>query len=197
MPHLSCALKEWAIVVDALGRGDQIVVLRSGGVAEKNRHFRIERRDFFLFPTHHHQHRDGVTEQTHPRFDNLPPPLQGNPDRVRLEYVASAAGWWKVSSFEDLHQLKGQHIWREETVARRFNSGEGEGLYVLALRVSRLPQPTELPVDAALGGCRSWLDLSADVPTRGARPVLSDGAFARRMAELIRRFEPVGTRVIA
>jgi len=196
MPHMTRALKEWAIVVDALGRGDQILVLRSGGVSEKNRHFRIDRRDFLLFPTHHHQHREGVTEDIHPRFDELQPTLDDG-DRVRVEYLASAAGWWKISSFEDIRQLSGQHIWREETVARRFNSGQEEGLYVLALRVSRLPKPAELPIDATLGGCRSWLDLSATIPTRGARPVLSDGAFARRMSELIRRFEPVGTRVIA
>ena len=196
MSHMTRALKEWAIVVDALGRGDQILVLRSGGISEKNRHFRIDRRDFLLFPTHHHQHRDGVNEEIHPRFDELHPRLEGG-DRVRLEYVASAAGWWKVSSFEEIRQLEGQHIWREEAVARRFKSGQEEGLYVLALRVSRLPTPTELPVDRTLGGCRSWLDLATTIPTRGARPVLSDGAFARRMSELIRRFEPVGTRVIA
>ena len=196
MAHMTRALKEWAIVVDALGRGDQILVLRSGGISEKNRHFRIDRRDFLLFPTHHHQHRDGVSEHVHPRFDELHPSLKGG-DRVRLEYVASAAGWWKVSSIEDVRQLKGQHIWREEAVTKRFNSGTEDGLYVLALRVSRLSQPAELPLETALGGCRSWLDLSATIPTRGARPVLSDGAFARRMAELIRRFEPVGTRVIA
>jgi hypothetical protein len=196
MAHMNRALKEWAIIVDALGRGDQILVLRSGGISEKNRHFRIDRRDFLLFPTHHHQHREGVTEQIQPRFDELHPTLNGG-NQVRLEYVASAAGWWKVSSFEDVLQLEGQHIWREEAVARRFNSGQEEGLYVLALRVSRLPKPAELPMDAAAGGCRSWLDLSASIPTRGARPVLSDGAFARRMADLIRRFEPVGTRVIA
>ena len=196
MAHMTRALKEWAIIVDALGRGDQILVLRSGGISEKNRHFRIDRRDFLLFPTHHHQHREGVAETIHSRFDEIHPGLdEGKP--VRLEYVASAAGWWKVSSFEEVRQLKDQHIWREEAVARRFSSGQEEGLYVLALRVSRLPKPTEVPVDTALGGCRSWLDLSATIQTRGARPVLSDGAFARRMAELIRRFEPVGTRVIA
>lgn len=196
MAHLSRALKEWAIIVDALGRGDQILVLRSGGISETNRNFRIDRRDFLLLPTHHHQHRDGVTEHLQTRFDELHPSFTGR-DRVRVEYVASAAGWWKVSSFEEVRQLEGQHVWREEAVARRFNSGREEGLYVVALRVSRLSKPTELPLDTALGGCRSWLDLSATIPTRGARPVLSDGAFARRMADLIRRFEPVGTRVIA
>lgn len=196
MAHMTRALKEWAIIVDALGRGDQILVLRSGGISEKNRHFRIDRRDFLLFPTHHHQHRDGVTEHIQPRFDALHPTLDGG-RQVRLEYVASAAGWWKVSSFEEVRQLRDQHIWREEAVARRFHSGHEEGLYVLALRVSRLPEPTEVPLEDALGGCRSWLDLSTTIPTRGARPVLSDGAFARRMAELIRRFEPLGTRVIA
>ncbi len=196
MTHMNRALKEWAIVVDALGRGDQILVIRRGGISDRNRSFRIERRDFLLFPTHHHQHKESVSDPAQHRFAELDSDPRGG-GQIRLEYVASAAGWWKISSFEDVRQLAGNHIWSEEAVERRFNSGRGEDLYVLALRVARLAEPTDLQVHPEHGGCRSWIDLSTTISTRGARPVLSDGAFARRMAELVRCFEPVGTRVIA
>ncbi|MGI8550821.1 MAG: DUF1802 family protein, partial [Dehalococcoidia bacterium] len=43
------ALKEWAAVIDALQRGEQIVTLRKGGIREKA--FLVEGRSFFLLPT--------------------------------------------------------------------------------------------------------------------------------------------------
>ena len=55
------AFKEWAIVVDALGRGDQILILRKGGIAEGRDGFRVDHQNFLLFPTLYHQQRDCVT----------------------------------------------------------------------------------------------------------------------------------------
>src|SRR5262245_11545086 len=47
------ALKEWAVTVAALSRGDQVLVLRKGGIGEKR--FEFPHRSFFLFPTYLHQ----------------------------------------------------------------------------------------------------------------------------------------------
>src|SRR5258705_3213217 len=44
------AFKEWAIVVDALGRGEQIVILRKGGIREGRGGFHVEHPQFWLFP---------------------------------------------------------------------------------------------------------------------------------------------------
>ena len=33
------ALKEWAVTVDALGRGDQIIILRKGGIHKEDKEF--------------------------------------------------------------------------------------------------------------------------------------------------------------
>ena len=43
-------LKEWAVTSDALGRGDQILMLRKGGIREDGRHFKIEHDSFLLYP---------------------------------------------------------------------------------------------------------------------------------------------------
>src|SRR5512138_2779668 len=51
------AFKEWAIVVDALGRGEQILILRKGGIAEGRGGFRPEHTRFLLFPTAFHEQR--------------------------------------------------------------------------------------------------------------------------------------------
>ncbi|MBT5847060.1 MAG: DUF1802 family protein, partial [Verrucomicrobiales bacterium] len=57
------AFKEWGIVVEALGRGGQIVVLRKGGGAEGQGGFRAEQERFWLFPTRFHQQAEGVVEE--------------------------------------------------------------------------------------------------------------------------------------
>ena len=56
------AFKEWAIVVDALGRGDQIIILRKGGISEGRGGFKVEHEQFLLFPTLFHQQRESVTD---------------------------------------------------------------------------------------------------------------------------------------
>lgn len=49
------ALKEWASVIDVLAEGDQILVMRKGGIEEETRRFELKSRSFYLFPTYEHQ----------------------------------------------------------------------------------------------------------------------------------------------
>src|SRR5438477_1344443 len=46
----SVGFKEWSLVCDALGRGEQSVILRKGGIAEGREGFSFRYREFFLFP---------------------------------------------------------------------------------------------------------------------------------------------------
>lgn len=48
------ALKEWAVVVDALGAGGQIIILRKGSLREERDGFTVEQPEFLLFPTLFH-----------------------------------------------------------------------------------------------------------------------------------------------
>jgi len=79
------AFKEWAIVVDALGRGEQVIILRNGGISEGRDRFQVDRPRFLLFPTLHHQQREQVTADAQARFDEIAPGLP-SPDVVRIQY---------------------------------------------------------------------------------------------------------------
>ncbi len=68
MISVQTAFKEWGVVVDALGRGEQIVILRKGGIAEVRGGFRAEHDRFWLFPTRFHQQSEGVIESARERF---------------------------------------------------------------------------------------------------------------------------------
>ena len=69
------AFKEWGVVVDALGSGEQIVVLRKGGIAEGREGFQVEHEKFWLFPTRFHQQAEGVVESAQVRFSELDWPV--------------------------------------------------------------------------------------------------------------------------
>jgi hypothetical protein len=176
------AFKEWAIVVDALGRGEQILILRKGGLSEGRGGFTVEHPRFLLFPTLYHQQREAVIPAAQARFDVIAPRMPP-PDRVRLEFVAEVAAWRNVDSVAAVERLRGQHIWRDEIIAERFDWGRTRNLFALAVRVFRLPRTVELPMQPAYGGCKSWVELGEEVPTEGAVPVLDEARFtAQRKA---------------
>ena len=54
------AFKEWAAVCEALATGRQSLILRKGGIHEGREGFRVEHREFWLFPTHFHLRPDDL-----------------------------------------------------------------------------------------------------------------------------------------
>ncbi len=176
------AFKEWAIVVDALGRGEQILILRKGGIAEGRGGFQVEHPRFLFFPTLYHQQRESVLPAAQARYDEIAPHLPP-PDVLRLEFCAEVVAWRKLDSLAAVEHLRGQHIWRDDVLAKRFDWGREQNLCALAVRVSRLPQHIERPMLAAYGGCKSWIELAEKIPTDIAHPVLADNAFQARLRQ--------------
>ena len=52
------ALKEWAVTVQALAQGRQVLLLRKGGIHEEGKDFRVVHPEFLLYPTYEHQRED-------------------------------------------------------------------------------------------------------------------------------------------
>lgn len=180
------AFKEWAIVVDALGRGEQTIILRKGGIAEGRGGFQVEQPKFWLFPTLFHQQRESVLESAAARYPSVVSRLPKD-DVLQLEFMAEVVKWQRLESLEAARRLKGQHIWRDEVIAERFEWGRGKSIFALAVRAYRVPKPIQLPMRPEYGGCKSWMELDQDVEPAGAMPVLADPEFAHELA----RFEGV------
>src|SRR3984957_7712562 len=157
-PFMRVAFKEWAIVVDALGRGEQIVILRKGGVSEGRGGFKMEHTRFLLFPTLFHQQRESVIHSAQTRYDEISPSFPP-PEKLRLEYYAEVVMARQLESLDKAQALRGQHIWRDEVIAERFEWGRDKAIFALAIRVHRLPQPLALPMLPAYGGCKSWVEV--------------------------------------
>lgn len=175
------AFKEWAVVVDALNQGEQIIILRKGGLREGPGGFRVEHEEFLLFPTLFHQQRDSVLPKAQERFEALAPRFTA--DVLRIESFARVAAWRRLESLAAAQALRGQHIWRDDVIAGRFEWGRAKQIQALAVRVFKLPRPIELPMLPAYGGCKSWIELAPDISIEGAQPALNDAAFAQKLAD--------------
>jgi hypothetical protein len=184
------AFKEWLIVVDALGRGEQIIILRKGGIGEGRGGFKAEHSRFLLFPTLFHQQRESVVSSAQLRFDEIASSLPAK-DCVRIELFCELVAWQRLDSLAAAERLRSQHIWREEVIAQRFDWGNEKNIVALAVRAFRLPDVVELPMLEDYRGCRSWITLAQDISPDGAIPVLSDTGFAQKLSQFRSGLKPI------
>ncbi len=189
MDSLRHALKEWAVAVEALERGETALVIRKGGIREKA--FAVANRRFLLLPGYEHQ----KPELLKPGYREL---LKGIPDLtddgpLRFTSFVEVEGAYEVSEPEALEAIDPYHIWAPGYAESRLKWRPKKPLTVLALRTYLLPEPVELPYSGAYGGCKSWIELAEPVSTAGARPARDDGAFGRLVSpalEALRGLEP-------
>lgn len=176
------AFKEWAVIVDLLGAGDQILILRKGGIHEKRGGFQVEHSEFLLFPTFFHQQRESVVPPAQARCDEILPRFS-DPATVPIEYWVHAVETRRVADWPKIEKLAPHHAWTEAVIRDRFGWGEDEGIFVIAARVFRLADPKVVPVLKEYGGCKSWIDLQADAAPslEGKTPVLDDGKFEQNL----------------
>jgi hypothetical protein len=170
------------VICAALAEGRQTLILRKGGIHEGHGGFQVEHREFWLFPTYVHQDEAGVIGDARPLLDRArrerPPD-----DVVRISHYAVVEQAIEIREPAVAVNLAGHHIWSAHTVEMRFHYRR-PGLYVLAVRVYRVPQQFELPNSEYFAGCRSWVELPMDLPTAGLQPVLDDEEAARRSAAI-------------
>ncbi|HEX3134645.1 MAG TPA: DUF1802 family protein, partial [Planctomycetota bacterium] len=59
-------------------------------------------------------------------------------------------------------------------------------LYVVALRVFRLPSPVVIADHPSYAGCRSWIPFKAPIPATDSTPVLDETTYTNRLATIDR-----------
>lgn len=179
---MQTALKEWQLVIDALAAGRQVFLLRKGGIAEGKSGFEPKHRKFVFFPTWEHQH----TELVKPGEQSAASAETTEEEHVKMRHfgefrhIALAPEDPAAFARADEH-----YIWNERYIAMRYGYRPELPLYLLTVRLYRLPQPAVIPRDRRYKGCRSWVMLYDDVPTHGASPALDDETFAARQSELL------------
>ena len=185
---MNAAFKEWAIVVDALGRGEQILILRKGGISEGKGGFQMEHSRFWLFPTLYHQQGTGVIESAQRRYQQIQSSLPTETS-FPLQYFAAVEWWSPIADLATARRLQGQHIWTEQVIEDRFEWGREQKIFAIAVRVHQIPSALQLPMSPAYGGCKSWIQLEQDLSTEPSTPVLSDMLFQAKLSALRRALE--------
>jgi len=168
------ALKEWAVICNALESGDQILLFRKGGIMEFRNGFELKFKDFFLFPTFEHQARDSIRPQYHAvlnqieknnEINDIEKTTENNsPTTKKYTEVTSfveITHFGEVSNLDRLKELEDFHIWTDDYVKTRFNYNPKKPLYLLLLRTYKLKKPIKILNKPQWIGCKSWIQIDS------------------------------------
>ncbi|MGZ5431451.1 MAG: DUF1802 family protein [Thermoanaerobaculia bacterium] len=168
------ALKEWSSVVTALGRGEQVTLIRKGGIADST--FGVEAERFYLYPTYFHQ---GESEAR---------------PSVTITHWCEVVRTWSVRDLAVLERLAPLVAMPWETLEARYRFRPDQVLYVIALRTWKLASPVEVRDRDEYGGCRSWISLDDELDIDGSTPVLGEAELGAKIEVVASRIEsPVGS----
>jgi CDP-diacylglycerol--glycerol-3-phosphate 3-phosphatidyltransferase len=181
------AFKEWEAVVEALGHGAQIIILRKGGIAEGLQGFQAKHPKFWLFPTAYHQQ----WEKTKPDLKRfLAPSAERKADQpIPLHYFAEVTDTVYLNSWDQVARLADTHFWTDTILRERFDYAERPGmepgLHLFIVRVSRINLPHKLAPSKDYDGCKSWIDVPANWEHDIATPVVRTEEFATRRSRIL------------
>jgi hypothetical protein len=178
---LNIALQEWAVACSAMGDGRLLLSVRKGGIHEQSGgFFRPEHDRFLLMPTYLHQDASRVQPAFAAEVDKADPA----PGSHEFSLWAEVATVWKVTDLTLVQSLGPDLLWSDLELATRFAYRNEPWLYVLALRIMRLPTPVIIPDLPAYAGCRSWIPLQSQISLAGSTPVVSTGRFEIRLERI-------------
>ncbi|MBE9009222.1 DUF1802 family protein, partial [Pseudanabaenaceae cyanobacterium LEGE 13415] len=173
------ALKEWSIAVQALEQGETILLLRKGGIREEKGRFEVPFRQVLLYPTFEHQDPNllkqlSLIERVESGW---------HPEAIDISSYAEITDVMQVSEPEIVRSLIPFHIWNDRFVEERLKWKPRSPLYLLLLRVFRLPQTQTIRYQEAYGGCRSWIEID-EVSIENATPVFSEAEYQKRVRQI-------------
>jgi hypothetical protein len=176
----SVGFKEWALVCEALGRGEQRILLRKGGLAEGREGFGFRHSEFFLFPTLFHEQ---LVKVRMPEAQ-IPAAREGE---IEIRYFAKLEAQKKITDWSQAAALAPFHVLEESVVRERFEYKRA-GLHVALVRVFRLEPSWILKDKPAYGGCRSWVNLPPCPVELRCEPVINDEQHHECLREVGRLF---------
>ena len=179
--QLNIALKEWSATIDALAAGDQLFILRKGGIRETNRRFELPHRRFLLYPTHFHE----ADRLLKPQFQHLvdhDAPAAG--DTLTFTAWAEVADVLSVNHDEQLEVLSDFHVWTDEFVDKRIAWKPRHAADLIVLRTYTLTDPVQIQIAPHHKGCKSWVDIDPPIDVAASFPAISDEKWEDRLREI-------------
>ncbi len=178
------AFKEWAVACEAMAEGRQILLIRKGGIREEGNTFALNDPEFFLLPTYEHQNAALLQPAYLPKLEAIQA-VPHDPSTVTLRSYAVVDTILVARNDEQVNRVANETIWNTTYVKQRFDFNPYDPLYLIVMRVYKLPQPVTVPMRSAYEGCKSWVTLEESISTEGATPAVPDIEFARRRAAVL------------
>jgi len=151
------SLKEWATVIDALGRGEQVILIRKGGIADPK--FGVEAERFYLYPTFFHQQ-------------------QSEPSVVTITHWCEVVTTWRVHAIEPLVPLV---VIPRDALEARYRFRPDQALHVIGVRTFALGEPRTIAVKPDYLGCKSWVSVDDEIEIDGSRPAIPDDELREKL----------------
>lgn len=180
---LQVALKEWNTVCGALESGRQMLLLRKGGIYESAGEFRLEHREFLLFPTFLHQNLNMLKPADHAGYE----PLNEEPNQITIASAGVVTDIIELKSREQMNRIDDEHVWTAPLLDMRFNYRPENPLYLLLIRAYRLHAPATISNTPGYAGCKSWVPLEQPIETGDALPVMDDLRYELRRKSILER----------
>ena len=177
------ALKEWAITVEAMAQGDQVLLLRKGGIHEEGKDFRVIHDEFLFYPTYLHQKVDLLQPSHQLALRKMLEETQDD-TKVTFTYWAAAEEVLEISNQEKVDDLEPHYIWTTAYAQSKLHWKPMLPLSVMLLRVYKLEKPVTVSYLPEYGGCTSWVEVLADVNLGNMEPVLDDATFQKQVDEI-------------
>ena len=185
-PVSTLSLKEWAVAIEALGEGKQIITVRKGGLYEETRDFKLEHDTFYLYPTYEHQKKEMVKPEFHADLEATLVNWSPEKPTVAIRYFAHITDDVEVLDEAKIRALAPYHIWNDNFADVRLHWKKKNPLHILFARVYKLEKPVEITIDEAYKGCKSWHNLLEEMPQDGFTPVLTDEEYAAQREEILK-----------
>ncbi|UOF90465.1 DUF1802 family protein [Fodinisporobacter ferrooxydans] len=187
IPVKEIALKEWDVVIQAMEAGQQVILVRKGGLIEETKDFRLEDTSFYLFPTFEHQKRELLKSAYGPALEHSLAQALESQRHVTIRSLAHVTDDIELFDSFALKKLSPYHIFRDEYAEQRLNWQKNKPLHILIIRGYRLQSPVAIPVIPQYAGCKSWIRMESMIADNDCIPILDDQEFHRKRLDILRR----------
>lgn len=167
------------MAVDALTKGETILLLRKGGIREQKGKFSAQADRAVLFPTFEHQKPDLLK----PKYRASVEPVSAgwHPHTITLKAWAEITHIFLTTEAEKVAAIADFHIWQPQLAQERLKWKPQQPLYVMALRVYPFLEPISIPWQSSYGGCRSWITLAEALVVNATQPILSKADYETKI----------------
>jgi len=175
--ELSSLLKEKALIIHLLSKGDTTLIIRKGGKDDPSGQLLNKSDTFFLAPSYRHSDPAIFAKEFHRDIEKIN--LTPDKDTITLSSFARVEKALVIKDKSKLNSIYGWHGYSKEEAERMFNYKEPL-VYLYLLRVYNLQKPIIIPKPDNYSGCKSLVSLNKNVAISSYEPAVSDIIYSYR-----------------